>query len=312
MSGISQEQLASLSRQAGVEQRHVGDTAQGDGQVLEGDFVLKRHHSGILVHASDAVERQDTQVSFELPAGLSATLLLEGELAFRVDQTHYHLEASSLSGFALVCDQPRELQRELRQGRRLRKVNVSVPKAWLYQYCGDDEHACRCIDQLFATHQASCFSEWAVSSDLTALAEQIFRPSPYTSFMQNLHVESRALEILDAALAQLLKDTQAPSGPRKVERARDFIEAELQTLDSLEQVASHVGMSESSLQRQFRQHYQLTPAAYIRQRRLERARDLLRQQQLSIGEAAYLAGYRHPSNFITAYKRAFGTTPGEL
>ncbi|MED5433037.1 MAG: helix-turn-helix transcriptional regulator, partial [Pseudomonadota bacterium] len=61
-----------------------------------------------------------------------------------------------------------------------------------------------------------------------------------------------------------------------------------------------------------RQHFQMTPAAYIRQRRLERAQDLLRRQQLSIGEAAYLAGYRHPSNFITAYKRAFGTTPGEL
>ena len=52
MTGISQEQLVSLSRQAGVEQRHVDETAAGDGQVLEGDFVLKRHHSGILVHAS--------------------------------------------------------------------------------------------------------------------------------------------------------------------------------------------------------------------------------------------------------------------
>ena len=312
MTGISQEQLVSLSRQAGVEQRQVDETAAGDGQVLEGDFVLKRHHSGILVHASDAVERQDTQVSFELPAGLSATLLLEGELAFRVDQTRYHLDANTLSGFALVCDQPRQLHRELRQGRRLRKVNVSVPKAWLYRYCSDDEHARRCIDQLFATHESSCFSEWPVSSDLSALAEQIFRPSPYTSFMQNLHVESRALEILDAALARLLKESQAPSAPRKVERAREYIEAKLQTLDSLEEVASHVGMSVSSLQRLFRQHFQMTPAAYIRQRRLERAQDLLRRQQLSIGEAAYLAGYRHPSNFITAYKRAFGTTPGEL
>ncbi|MFC6805573.1 helix-turn-helix domain-containing protein [Methylophaga thalassica] len=32
----------------------------------------------------------------------------------------------------------------------------------------------------------------------------------------------------------------------------------------------------------------------------------------SIGEAAFIAGYGHPSNFITAFKKRFKLTPSEL
>lgn len=42
------------------------------------------------------------------------------------------------------------------------------------------------------------------------------------------------------------------------------------------------------------------------------AKEALEQNGISIGEAAYLAGYNHPSNFISAFRKPFGHTPGEL
>lgn len=80
----------------------------------------------------------------------------------------------------------------------------------------------------------------------------------------------------------------------------------------LNQVASDMGMSVSNLQRVFRASYGQTIGEYIRQRRLEIARDAIVRERKSIGEAAYLAGYLHTSNFTNAFKRLFGVPPGTL
>jgi AraC-like DNA-binding protein len=47
-------------------------------------------------------------------------------------------------------------------------------------------------------------------------------------------------------------------------------------------------------------------------RKLECARDALERGTLSIGEAAFLAGYTSAANFTTAFRRAFGILPRSL
>ena len=81
---------------------------------------------------------------------------------------------------------------------------------------------------------------------------------------------------------------------------------------SVETVARATAMSSSALQRRFRRDTGLTVFEYVRSRRLEKVRDVLRQEDMSVSEAAFLAGYNHTSNFITAFRRQFGVTPGEL
>ena len=53
----------------------------------------------------------------------------------------------------------------------------------------------------------------------------------------------------------------------------------------------------------------VTPNAFLRERRLEESRNMLEQGK-SVKETAELLGYRHTSNFIIAYRRKFGQTPG--
>lgn len=56
----------------------------------------------------------------------------------------------------------------------------------------------------------------------------------------------------------------------------------------------------------------MTVIDYMRQRSLEGARSAMMQEGLSLGEAAYLAGYKYPSNFVTAFRKQFPITPSEL
>jgi AraC-like DNA-binding protein len=55
-----------------------------------------------------------------------------------------------------------------------------------------------------------------------------------------------------------------------------------------------------------------TVVEFLRLRKLERARHALESGEISIGEAAFLAGYATPANFTTAFRRAFGIPPSVL
>ncbi|MNE29670.1 Regulatory protein SoxS [compost metagenome] len=56
----------------------------------------------------------------------------------------------------------------------------------------------------------------------------------------------------------------------------------------------------------------VTPMEYVRQRRLLRARQLLRDTCLPIGEIACQVGYSSQSAFAAAMLKAFGRSPGAL
>lgn len=61
-----------------------------------------------------------------------------------------------------------------------------------------------------------------------------------------------------------------------------------------------------------RAFYAVVGDGYIRHRRLNIARQHLERGLVSITEAAYEAGYQHPSNFTNAFKKAFGVPPHAL
>ena len=81
---------------------------------------------------------------------------------------------------------------------------------------------------------------------------------------------------------------------------------------SLNELSQKLGASVSTLQRYFKNKHQMTLKQYVRNQKLELARRELLFEDKSIGEAAYTAGYNHPSNFIKAFKSYFLMTPVEL
>jgi AraC-like DNA-binding protein len=70
-------------------------------------------------------------------------------------------------------------------------------------------------------------------------------------------------------------------------------------------------MSESKLQRAFKDHYGMTVFDYGRECRLRRALDLLRMGSVSICQVADLVGYQHQTSFTAAFRDHFGFLPSE-
>ena len=96
-----------------------------------------------------------------------------------------------------------------------------------------------------------------------------------------------------------------------IARALHFIRERACDAVSVEEVAAHVRMSRSTLERSFRRHLNCSPQQEIRRLRLQRVQQLLRETDLSLARIAELAGYDHPQYMMAQFKIAFGQTPSQ-
>jgi transcriptional regulator GlxA family with amidase domain len=78
------------------------------------------------------------------------------------------------------------------------------------------------------------------------------------------------------------------------------------------ELARAVNLSPSYLTRLFQQQTGRAPGRYDRDRRLERAHDLLTSTFLTVKEVMAAAGWNDPSHFCREFKRRFGMSPREL
>ncbi|MEO1064070.1 MAG: helix-turn-helix transcriptional regulator, partial [Actinomycetota bacterium] len=58
--------------------------------------------------------------------------------------------------------------------------------------------------------------------------------------------------------------------------------------------------------------YGITPGAYLTERRIERAQDLLRATNLTVTEVCVAVGYSSLGSFSAGFKRVVGETPTEF
>ncbi|MBR1626098.1 MAG: helix-turn-helix domain-containing protein [Bacteroidales bacterium] len=81
---------------------------------------------------------------------------------------------------------------------------------------------------------------------------------------------------------------------------------------SLEDLAYLSGRSLSSFKRDFQQIYNTTPAKYIREKRLQKAKELLQSTAMPVSEVAYSLGFENPTHFTHIFKDYFGTAPSKI
>jgi transcriptional regulator GlxA family with amidase domain len=74
-------------------------------------------------------------------------------------------------------------------------------------------------------------------------------------------------------------------------------------------IGEKIGVSQRQLERLFNRHLGCTPARYNMRLRLDRARRMLRQTDLSVAEVAVACGFVALSHFAKVYHRTFGCRP---
>ena len=91
--------------------------------------------------------------------------------------------------------------------------------------------------------------------------------------------------------------------------ARDHADRHFTEPLDLEQLAAIARLSKFHFQRLFTVTYGLSPAAYLSQRRIERAQDLLRATNLSVTEVCHAVGFRSLGSFSARFREVVGESP---
>lgn len=96
---------------------------------------------------------------------------------------------------------------------------------------------------------------------------------------------------------------------KKLLRVRDLIVADPSCNYRLDELASVAGMGVSALKDKFPLLFGQPVITFLRDVRLDRAREAIECGELTVTEASKRAGYSHVSTFSTAFRKRFGAAP---
>jgi AraC family transcriptional regulator of adaptative response/methylated-DNA-[protein]-cysteine methyltransferase len=97
-----------------------------------------------------------------------------------------------------------------------------------------------------------------------------------------------------------------------VERALNLIEKGALDHDNVASLASKLGIGPRHLSRLFANHLDASPLQVALSLRIQRAKRLLNDTNLSIGEVARRAGFSHPRRMRAAFLHLYGRPPSAL
>jgi len=137
--------------------------------------------------------------------------------------------------------------------------------------------------------------------------------------LKRLHTESKILELLmlqleqmQSGMAEVDKYIIKQDDLKKIEHARDILDAEYTYPPTIIELAKQITLNEFKLKRGFKEYFGTTIYGYVTRLRMEEARRLILDEKKSIGQVAAAVGFNHQSHLTDAFKRYFGILPSEI
>ncbi|OYW71438.1 MAG: hypothetical protein B7Z37_27760, partial [Verrucomicrobia bacterium 12-59-8] len=174
------------------------------------------------------------------------------------------------------------------------------------------------LDRFLKGHGAACLV--LPLTQRARLAVEQIRHCPFQGLARALAMEARCLDLL----VEMVEAAENTGGARPVQRRLNAQDQEriqgvaerlrksLSEPPTLAELARQYNLSESKLKAGFHQVFGTTTFGYLRQLRMEHARQLLTTGDCSILEAANVVGIKNPSHFASLFKQHFGTNPKQF
>lgn len=123
--------------------------------------------------------------------------------------------------------------------------------------------------------------------------------------------ETYALSALMSALPRLsvVEDSPHSSADDYVSRALRYMRRNCHRALSMREVAERLSISENYLCRLFVKQTGASPKAHFQRMRIEKAKTLLTETEISVSEVASATGFASSTRFSQAFSKALGTSP---
>lgn len=275
--------------------------------VLKGVILTEKSASGVITHMTNAVAMKDFIVETSVEPCVRMLLFFDGENRFQYGPHTVTFSKDSQRAKVVVVRETAPCRMQIRQGDRRCGLYISVPLNWFAQQGLHGQG----LQRILSSHLS--ISDWSLPRHLWLQARQLL-DAPTSSPAGKLGREAFALSLLSEWLLSLEDSTQESMGfdSRQGLRFCQLMAQEECWSLSLDDIGHQLGMSTATLQRYAHEHLGMSLTQYLRKQRLNQACRALYLEQVSIMEAALVAGYNHPNNFSAAFKRQFGVSPNEV
>lgn len=281
--------------------------SSGDARaLLTGSIGVDVLQPGLTLTRSDIVHLHDFEAEAEMSPGLLVSVVLDGPVNGWVEGCGTVATRTGMA-LSLYIDSPL-----LFTGKQSSGVHYSTIAAFARQDWLEENEVAHIRPQHGGPAR---LHHWTPSPSLSARLRAMDQQQPFPG-LNRLHREMVTLELMTEALRPMvmMPDPASPLRPAalaRMARVRDRMLAEPDADYTLASLARDVGVSVTVLKEQFRAVFGRSVFDMLRDIRLDRARSLL-EGGWSISQAAAYVGYRHSSNFTTAFRRRFGHTPGTI
>ncbi|MDX4956136.1 helix-turn-helix transcriptional regulator [Delftia acidovorans] len=302
-------QLDAMRQRHGFSVRFLSTVSEND-CIFEGQVQEHQLPSGLQLVSSDIRINHGYESTSEHPRRFTAVVLLDGQAELQLPGARKALSVTRHAAAAFSCGDTEVLKATHAAGQTVRGFNLSIeaPEA-----CADAElaellhHALR--------QSGPPLHAWSLPEHLAVSLRQLL-DGVWSGSLARLHREGIALQVLACALQAHAQPRPAPSprihprDRRGLERVRECMDAAPGQAHSLDDLARLACMSPTTLREKFQAAYGQTVFGWLRERRMQLARERL-AQGWSVQEAADCVGFQHASNFATAFRQRFGHAPSQ-
>jgi len=157
-----------------------------------------------------------------------------------------------------------------------------------------------------------------ISPEISAILQRLGN-AKHSAFSDQLLLESKAIELFALQISQFEQMQMNKAEPKlkalEVERmhqAREILIAQTGNQLSLRALAHLVGTNEFNLKRDFKAVFGKTVYAYLNQHKMEQAKTMLIEEDITVAETSKKMGYKHATHFTNAFKKYFGFLPNKI
>lgn len=296
---------------------NAAEQAAGGG-LLRGTLSLTQVQQGFFLHRTDVVLLRDMTSRFPLSkSGVKILLKLQGGGSLRIGHLALplavgHGAQAAARGVVVTLKEPVQYEHRCRASSRERMLVITLTPDWL---------ASVGLGHLNAAMHLS-MTAWRPLPRAVCIAEQLLRMPAAGDPLRGLYQECRALELVTEALGQIgLPEASAaaceaselrPAEYRRAARLRDWLDSGGADALKMADISQRMGCNASTLQCQFRRAFGQSIFDYLRESRLRRAADAIAARDISMAQAAEIAGYHSQANFATAFRKRYGFSPKSL
>ncbi len=141
--------------------------------------------------------------------------------------------------------------------------------------------------------------------------------NPYRGLVRSSFSEAKAIELLSLQLKQFAERTAPNRSSKtlkrpeleKIREARRLLVDELSEAPTIPELSRRSGINQQKLKQGFKEVYGTTIYKYLQRERMEAAKYLLMEGELSVGEIAHRVGYSNQSHFARRFKQHYGLSP---